>query len=494
MKLNHNSFVEQPKITRYEELASFIRMLVEQGTLAPGTRVPSLRRISRDRGVSLATALEAYRRLEDLGIIEARPRSGYFIARAAVQILEKPSASTPAECPVPIYVSDVLQQLLHVASDPGFAPLGCAVPSPEVLRSEKLDRILSRTARIRGAECNTYAPPQGDLRLRTELSRRALAWGLSIAPADITITAGCTEAIGLALGALCRAGDTVAVESPTYFGFLRLANILNLKVLELPTDPEIGVDPAAMRRLIERNRVAACLLSSSFSNPTGATVPEDRRREVVDSLAERGVPLVEDDTYGDAHFAEQRPRPFSAFDETGSVIYCSSFSKILAPGYRVGWIAAKRHMQSILDRKFATTLSNPTLAQAALGEFLGTGGYDNHLRRIRRTFADNVARARCAIGRYFPAGTKVSCPDGGFLLWLEFPQSIDTQTLLETALPEGICFAPGHLFSAQHGFTNCLRLSCGAEWTPNVENAFARLGAIVTDACSGTSSSTHPVP
>ncbi len=461
---------------RYEELAGFISGLIDDGTLAPGERVPSLRQISAQRRISLSTALQAYRLLEDRGVLEARSQSGFYVARSAAASLETPAISRPSGRPTTVAVTDIVLKLLEYAADPELVPLGCAIPSAQLLAAGRLDRFLARAARVKGVEYNTYSVPRGDASLRQEIARRALRWGQGLSPEDIAITCGCTEALVLALRTVTKPGDTIAIESPTYFGLLQLIEALDLKALELPTDPSMGIDLGALEEALRSGEVSACLFSSSFSNPLGCTMPEEGKRAVLDLLARHDVPLIEDDIYGDIYFGDERPKPFMALDRHGNTIYCSSFSKTVAPGYRVGWIATGSHMQGVLENKFASTLCGPTLPQAALADFLSSGGYDSHLRRIRRIFGENAGRMSRAIERHFPAGTRVSRPAGGFVLWLELPQPFRSRDMFAAALECGICFAPGDVFSASDRFANCLRLSCGYPWDDRIEYGLQTLG------------------
>ena len=467
---------------RYQQLADFITRLVSAGTLLPGSRVPSLRKISRERGTSLATALQAYRLLEDRGVIEARPQSGFYVAKAGRAGCAPPAASRPPPAARTVSISGVVLQLLEHAADPSLVPLGCAIPSADLLAAGRLDRFLAQAARHRGIQCNTYTAPKGDYGLRRQLAQRAARWGCALSPEDLTLTCGCTEALLLALQAVTRPGDTVAIESPTYFGLLHTIEILNLKALELPTDPFLGVDLEALEKALRQGAVRACLLASSFNNPLGCTPPNARKVALLRLLTRHRVPLIEDDIYGDIYFGEERPTPFSALDPRADVIYCSSFSKTVAPGYRIGWLVPGRHMQSVLERKLATTLSGPGLTQAAFGEYLASGGYDRHLRRIRGVFRDNIERMRHTIERTFPEGTRVSRPTGGFVLWVELPQRIDARALFDQALERGICFAPGSVFSATRQYAHCMRLSCGTPWTVRIEGAVRTLGALAREA------------
>lgn len=466
---------------RYEELARFITTLVDVGTLMPGARAPSLRAISRDRKVSMATAMQAYRLLEDRGVLEARPQSGFYVAPKA-PARKPPKTSRPPARAIPVSVSGVIVKMLEYASDPRLVPLGCAIPDANLLGATRLDRHLARAARLRGRDFNTYTGPQGDGDLRREIARRALRWGQALSPDDLVITVGCTEALILALRAVTRPGDTVAIESPTYFGLLHALEALELKALELPTDAVEGVELGALKDALATRRVAACLLASSFNNPLGCTMRDETKLAVLEVLARHNVPLIEDDIYGDIAFMAERPRPFMALDRRGNTIYCSSFSKTVAPGYRIGWVAAGRHLPRILEAKAAFTLCGSVLPQAAFAEFLASGGYDGHLRRIRRVFATNIEMMTRTIDRSFPEGTRVSRPAGGFVLWLELPQQVKTRQLFQRALDEGICFAPGEVFSASGRFANYLRLSCGHSWDARIERGVMRLGELAAEA------------
>jgi len=472
----------------YEQLADLIAGLVRRGTLRPGSRAPSLREVSRQQRTSLTTALQAYRRLEDLGILEARPQSGFYVTAGPVT-MPVPAMTRPPARPTSVAVSSLMLELLEHAADERFVPLGCAIPSPQLLASGRLDRFLARAARTEGRRQNTYTAPRGDQSLRIEIARRALRWGQALSPQDIAITCGCTEALALSLSVVARPGDTIAIESPTYFGLLQVLRALGLKALELPTDARTGVDIDALGRALKAGTVRACVLASSYNNPLGCTMPEDRKVAALRLLAKHRVPLIEDDVYGDIHFNDERPRPFSSLDGDQNTIYCGSFSKTLAPGYRVGWVATSRHMHRLLEYKSASTLCGPVLPQRALAAFLSSGGYDHHLRRIRRAFSETLRCMVKEIERAFPEGTKVSQPEGGFVLWLELPKRLDTGPLFALALDKGVCFAPGVVFSASGRHAHCLRLSGGHGWDPRIERGVRTLGALVRAELSRADSS-----
>ena len=470
---------EVPGSHRYEQLANLIVDMIDNGTFAPGMRLPSVRAISTEHGISVTTVLQAYRWLEDRGVLVARPQSGFYVAARQGGALALPSASRLRSKASTVSISGAVAALLEHASNSALVPLGCAVPDATLLKSHKLDLALSHAARQHGARYNVYGTPRGDLRLRQEISRRALRIGHALSPDDVVITSGCTEALILALTSVAKAGDTIAVESPTYFGLLHTLEVLGLKALELPTDPTCGVQVDALARVLDTEPVAACLLSSSFSNPLGSLMPEAQKREVLTLLSRHGVPLIEDDVYGEIHFTRERPKPFIALDGGANTIYCGSFSKSLAPGYRIGWIIPGAFAQQVLDRKLAFSLCSPVLPQVAFAEFLASGAFDAHLRRLRRILEENLRRMTRTVEASFPVETRVSRPDGGFALWVELPKGFDSRALFDAALEHGICFAPGDVFSAGRRFRNCLRLSAGSAWSERIEKGVRRLGELV---------------
>jgi DNA-binding transcriptional MocR family regulator len=463
---------------RYERLANLIGEMVDNGTLPPGARAPSVRAVSEQHGVSISTVLQAYRMLEDRGILVARPQSGFYVAVARRGALALPSASRPRAKASTISIGSAVATLLEHASSTSLVPLGCAVPEAALLQSKRLDLALARAARQHGTDYNVYGAARGDPGLRREIAKRAMRLGHALSPDDVLVTNGCTEALMLALTAVAKRGDTVAVESPTYFGLLYTLEVLGLKALEVPTHPTLGIDVDALARLLDTEPVAACMVSSCFSNPLGSTMAEADKRALLALLARHRLPLIEDDVYGEIYFGRERPRPFIALDGGADTIYCSSFSKSLAPGYRVGWIATRVHAQQVLERKTAFSLCGPLLPQVALANFLAGGTYDAHLRRMRRTFEENLARMTRAVEASFPVETKVSQPAGGFVLWLELPKRFDSRALFDEALEHGICFAPGDVFSASRRYRNCLRLSAGYRWSERMEDGVRRLGRL----------------
>jgi len=474
----------------YETVAERVAFLVEEGTYRPGERVPSIRSLSLQFKVSVNTVKEAYRLLEDRRVIEARPQSGFFVCSRLPEAVSAPRISPPELSPLTVSTSDLTARVLRDTLDPDLVQFGCAIPNPELLPIDRLNRMLSSEARRFRSQSIAYAMPPGNPRLRKQIAQRLVLSGCTLRPDQVVITDGCTEAVSLALRCVCRPGDTIAVETPVYYNFLQLVESLGLKALEIPTDPVEGISLEALDYALQHNRVTACLVISNFNNPLGSRMSEGRKQQLVEMLTRRGIPLIEDDIYGDLAHDGDRPAVAKAYDRQGLVMLCSSFSKTLAPGYRVGWVAPGRFQDQLERLKMVNTIASATPTQMAIAEFLANGGYDHHLRTIRRVYARKVAQMAEAIGRYFPEGTRVSRPRGGFSLWLEMPLSVDAVQLYRQAIGNGITLAPGNLFSVTGKYRNCVRLNA-AFWSEREERALQKLGELAGTG-NGEASSGNP--
>jgi len=461
----------------YEQVAQEIGGLIEQGTFRAGDRVPSLRLLSRRFDVSINTVMQAYTLLEDRRLIEARPQSGYYVRSRVPEINEPDLQSRSVIAPATVTISDLCQQVMRNMMNRDLLPLGSAIPDSQNLPTDKLNRIMASELRRRGDQGMLYHMPPGYERLRVLIARRAIMAGISVSPDEVSITSGCVEAVLLALRATCRAGDTIAVESPFYFNFLQMIAELGLKALEIPSTPREGISIEALRYAIDHNKVSACLVITNFGNPLGSLMPEERKRELVELLAANDIPLIEDDIYGDLICGNERPSTAKSFDRSGLVIYCASFSKTIAPGYRVGWTIAGRFQGEMERLKMMMNIATASPTQLALAEFLATGGYDHHLRSIRRIHACNLSQMADAVVRYFPAGTRMTQPTGGFILWVEMPVGTDAIHLYHQALERGISIVPGPLFSLTNKYGNHIRLSA-ARWDERIERGIATLGEL----------------
>lgn len=465
---------------RYETLAAQVRELIRQGTFRPGERIPSVRQMSRQQSISISSVMQAYLLLENEGWIEARPQSGYYVKSLNQVQLPELEPSTPGLDPSHVSLHELVMRVMHDSANPQLAHFGAAMPNLEFLPTERMNRIMSQLARKASGIDHQYHIGAGIEALRVQIARREVNSGCQLSPADIVITSGGTEALSLCLHAVCKPGDIVAIESPMYFGALQIIEVHGLRALEIPTDPREGISLGALKFAIEHNPVKAVLTISNFSNPTGSRIPDERKKELVELLAQHEIPLIDNDVSGEIHFSEKRPLVTKAFDTRGLVMCCSSFSKTISPSLRVGWVVPGRFKSEIEWLKFTLSSSTATLPQQAIAEFLESGGYDHHLRRLRREYARNTGQLYDAVTRTFPSGTRVTRPDGGFVLWVQLPGQVDSLELYSLALQNGITLTPGYLFSPTNQFYNFIRLTA-ASWSYAKMGALERLGGMITD-------------
>jgi DNA-binding transcriptional MocR family regulator len=463
-------------LTRYRNLADELAALITHGTLQVGDRVPSVRNLVRQYGVSPATAMRAYEVLESKDLIEARPRSGYYVSdrwrKAAA-----PKARRPSSRSTSVEVSELVFDILESTRDRDVVPLGSAFPSPTLFPWTKLARFLGSSARHMDPWMTVQSLPPGSAELRRQIARRYLLSGASVQAEEVVITSGALEALNLSLATLTRTGDVVAIESPAFYACLQAIETAGLKAVEIPTHPAHGVDVGALREAIGKHEIRACWFMTTFQNPLGATMPDQSKKDLVELLAKHQIPLIEDDVYAELHFGE-RPRPAKSFDRKGLVLNCGSFSKSLAPGYRLGWVAAGRFAKEIQRRKIVSTLATSVPVQEGIAAMLRHDGFDNHLTDLRDALRDQQQKTLLSIKRHFPSETQLLVPDGGFFLWLELPADVDAMEMHREASAANISVAPGPMFSARRAFRNCVRINTGHPFTPAVEGAIATLGQL----------------
>ena len=467
-------------MSRYQQLAEQTEALILNGVLRPGDRLPSVRQACRIHDVSPITVTQAYYILEGRGLIEARPKSGYFVRARLGQNLSEPEMTHPVGGSTQLQVSDFIFQILDSVRDPSVVPLGSSFPSPFLYPLDKLGRFLATAARKFDPLATVTDLPPGNEELRRQLALRYLTQGATVSPQEIVITSGAMEGLNLCLQAVTQPGDLIAIESPTFYAGLQASERLGLKVIEIPSHPREGVSLSALEDTLRHHPIKACLFMLNFANPTGSRVSDENKKALLELLRRYDVPLIEDDVYNELHFGPQAPLCSKAEDKTGLVMHVSSFSKCLAPGYRIGWVAAGRYASRIQRQKLSSSLATTVPVQIALAEYLKHGGLENHLRHLRQTLALQEVEMVQAVERHFPTGTKLARPQGGYFLWLELPPHVDTLLLHQQALERGISIAPGPIFSAKREFKNYLRLNFGHPDSQRLDAAMASLGELIT--------------
>ncbi|MBA5687040.1 aminotransferase-like domain-containing protein [Rugamonas apoptosis] len=465
----------------YESLVADIESQVARGVLREGDKLPSVRQTSQHRGLSISTVLRAFSMLESRGVIESRPQSGYFVRpRPGAAPRPAPAPAAPAlVLSSEVDVSRLVLSTLRTIRTQGAVPLGSPYPDPSPFPWPRISQYANALARRAQHWSVMDDLPPGNPELIRQIARRHMENGLAVDPSEIIVTVGATEAINLCLQAVARPGDTVAVESPTFYAMLHAIERMGMRALEVPTDPREGISVEALRSILTQQRVAACMVMPNFQNPMGFQMSDVRKRELVALLSSHDIPVIENDVYHELYYGDSHPTSLKAYDTKGLVLHCCSFSKSLTANYRIGWALPGRYTAQVEKLKFLNTLTTPTLPQMAIAEYLLNDGYDRHLRKVRKGYEQRARMMAAAVLRFFPPGTRVSEPQGGYVLWVELPAGVDAMKLYALALERKITVGPGHMFSARGSYANYIRLNYSYEWSKEIEDALRMLGRLV---------------
>jgi DNA-binding transcriptional MocR family regulator len=461
----------------YLQIANTIEYQIKTEVLKVGDKLPSLRNICTEKGVSLSTASQAYLELESRGWIESRPQSGYYVCNTPKQFRKIPQTSQPIiakreDGP------EIIMDAVSINIQKAHIMLSSTMLSPELLPIAKLNKCIVNATRTLPNSGVLY-DRTGSMKLKTQIAKRTLAWGGKLQADDIITTGGSIDAISFCLLALTQKGDTVVVESPIYFGIIRLAQSIGLNVIELPTNPITGIELEALKQAVEKKKVKLVILVTNFSNPIGSCMPDEHKREVVNLLEKHNIPLIEDDLYADLYYGTHRPNSCKTYDESGNVLWCGSFSKTLVSGYRVGWVAPGKYKEQVSKVKLYHSMFSSTITHEAIGLFLEVGRYESHLRKTRQVLHRNSLQFLRCVSEYFPDDTKVTRPTGSMNLWVELNKKYDTVELYNKAIANKISIAPGRTYSLQNQYNNCFKLSYGMQWSEKIEQALKTLGKLI---------------
>lgn len=464
----------------YLKIANTIQEQIFSETLKIGDKLPSIRAFQKLHNVSMNTIKQAFLELESKSLIESRPKSGFYVSKTSNRKLLIPSMNKLKLSEQKTTSEDLITKVFDSLSDKDITRFSIGVPDPGLLPIAKLNKGLAKVVRNLAESGTSYEPVQGSTNLRRNVAKWAIVLEGKLTEDDFVTTSGAMNAIFNCLMAVTKRGDTIAIESPVYFGIIQIAQNMGLNIIELPTHPTTGVDLEALKKVI--HKVDVCCFMSNFSNPLGSLMPDAHKEELVKLLTYHNIPLIEDDLYGNLFFGTVRPKPCKYYDEAGIVMWCGSVSKTLAPGYRVGWVAPGKFKDKIIRQKMAQTVCMPSLYQEVIADFLEHGRYDHHLRTLRSTLYTNSLHFQRTIEDHFPENTKISQPQGGSFLWLELDKSIDTAVLYDKAIQQKIGFAPGRIFTQHDQYNNCMRLNFGLEWKEKVELDLKRLGQLVKNS------------
>ncbi|MBN2618114.1 MAG: PLP-dependent aminotransferase family protein [Spirochaetales bacterium] len=464
---------------KYEKIIKYITDSVETGNLNYGEKIPSLRFMSDKFGCNLSVVMQAYSNLESLGVIYSVEKSGYFISPPGlnpIPTLDGEIYSLKKEEAKPL---SIIGNIVEASNDKSIAPLGAGIPDSTILPIKDIQKSISRVLRNTPEVLYGYSNEAGSFKLRQEISRVLLNRGITAKPDDILITNGCIEALSLAIQAISYPGDTIAIESPIFMGTIQLLKELKRNIITIPTSPDLGIDIDALKKTIEKEDIKGVILTSLYQNPLGYIMPVENRKEISKISRDYSIPIIEDDLYSDCSHLNSLENPIKSFDENGSVIYCSSFSKTVSPGLRIGWVVGGKYHKRCKGYKVSSTLGGNNLLQEALADFLHSNGYYNHVKKLQRNIAKQAAEMKVLLEEFLPKDVAISTPKGGLFYWIELRKDIDVICIYNECLNNKISIVPGQAFSSGERFTNCFRLSFGNPVTPFIVSAIKKLGEII---------------
>jgi DNA-binding transcriptional MocR family regulator len=463
----------------YIQIAGGIEKMIADDVLKIGDKLPSVRLLSEEYGISMGTAFQAYYHLEGKGLIESRPKSGYYVRFNHKRFPAMPKQLQPDALSHEVTVKEMIASIYTDIVSHDVINFALAVPDISLLPAAKLNKSVVHAIRNSKDHCINYEHTQGNIELRKQIAKLAFNWGGKIEPQEVIVTSGCLEAVTMCLRAVTKPGDTVAVECPTYFGLYQAAESLGLKVVEISSCAVNGIDLDCLQKAINKCSIKACVVVPNFNNPLGSCMPDENKKQLVETITKHNIPLIEDDIYGELYFGKNRPKTCKYFDKKGFVMHCSSLSKSLAPGYRIGWIIPGKFFDQVKQIKRMSNISCPTLTQAAIAHFLKNGRYEYHLKNLRKALHTQSLRYVQAIIEYFPADTKISRPHGGFVLWLELNKKVNAFKLRTEAMKHKISVVPGRIFSASCNYSNFIRISFGKPWSDDVDYGLMMLGKLI---------------
>jgi len=475
--------------TLYRQVAADLASDIEQGVYLAEQKIPSVRKLSKQLQVSISTINQAYALLEDQGLIRAKPQAGYFVRKGANDEPVAPPLSQGGQ-PKAVTKTELINHVLENVNKKSSVDLGCAIPNHSFLPYRSLQTHMQKVTRFNMEEVFNYQFSPGLESLRIQIALRMRDVGLRCHADDIVITQGCSEALHLCLSSATQRGDIIAVESPCYYGFLQMAKLRGLKVIEIPTDPTHGISTDALKLALEQWPIKAVMVTSRYSNPTGGSISSEKQKQLVELARQFDCQIIEDDIYGEMPLEnnmalkgskEPITTVIKTHDVDDRVMYCSSYSKTVGPGLRIGWCIPGRNKKTVIQAQRFSTMATSSLPQLTMASYLQNGHYDKHLRSLRQRVTENIKLFSQTVQLYFPKSTRLSIPSGGFILWICLPEKVSSIELLHRAQAESISIIPGDIFSNSDQFKNYIRLNCATPWNDAVKQAIARLGELAEE-------------
>ncbi|MGE5072183.1 MAG: PLP-dependent aminotransferase family protein [Anaerolineae bacterium] len=475
-------------IPLYHQITTYLRNGIVSGTLAADTRLPASRALARSLGVNRITVESAYAELEAEGLVFSRVGSGTYVLPIR-DLPARPKDEADAVWPLwqqvirdgkPEAATLGPEAMLEAAGHERPIDFASGSSDSRLFPAEDFRKVLQGVMRRDGIAALDYGEPAGHMPLRVTIARVLASQGVQTRPENVLITAGSQQALSLVTQLLLKPGDVILVESPTYSGALDLFRALGFRIVSIPVDRQ-GMQVDLLEKLLQQHHPKLIYTIPNFHNPTGTCLGSARRHELI-VLADRyNVPILEDDFVGDLRYEGRAQPALKALDPGGRVIYISTFSKMLMPGLRVGFLAAEGPVLDGLVRfKHASDLATSSLVQRALEAYVTVGRYQAHLRRSSQEFRRRRDQMVTSLKSWLPPGMEFDVPQGGLFLWLQLPNGISAHKLLPLACEKGVNFAPGAAFfpEPERG-TDWLRLNFAARTPGEIQEGIPRLAKAI---------------
>ncbi len=472
-------------IPLYQQIVTFLQTQIEAGAIPAETRLPASRELAESLGVSRLTVTNAYAELEAAGLVVSRAGSGTYVAHPLV---EPPPGNDQQETPWPLWQQDLryhiypptqndFRQRRKENQQPEMISFRDGLGSVKLFDTEEFRKTMQMVLKRDGAAALGYGDytSGGYPGLRETIAHILSNQGIPTHADHVLITSGSQQAISLVARLLLQRGDTVIVESPTYGAGLDLFRSLGARIVGIPMDEE-GMLMDKLETALRTTHPRLIYTIPTFHNPTGRCMCTTRRREMIALANYYNVPILEDDFVGDLRYEGRAQPALKALDNRGAVIYVNTFSKVLVPGLRIGYLVADGPVyEQLMIHKWVHDQATSELLQRALQAFITVGRYQAHLRRVCQVYRTRRDAMLDALQKYMPEGTMWSRPQGGLFIWLQLPPNLTATDLLPLAQAEGVTFAPGAFyFPDEDGFDH-LRLNFTTQTPERIEQGVGRL-------------------
>lgn len=444
------------KVYKFEEFTTDIERSIREGFYKPGHKLPSVRDLKKQYNTSISTIQNGYEHLIILGLVTSIPKSGYYVAAPVNQRRDNLTQENPI-------VRDAIfeRNIELITSGHGNKKLvefNVATPGDLIISQKLLLRTMQHVIREKGVGLLKYYPTNGLDELKSNIIKHAAGYQTRINPWELLITDGALQALYIALSAVCGPEDVVAVESPCVFSVLEVIRVLKLKVVEIPVALTNGFDVDFLKKACGQNKIKAIVITPNFHNPTGILLDDDAKKELVKISQQHHIAIIENDIYGDLNFGGKRPSTIRSYDESGLVMTYSSYAKTLAPGIRLGWLAAGKFLRAAEQIKFSMGSTVSPVYQETVNRLLATNSYDRHLRAFRMLLAKNAFSTINLLSQHFPKDTSIVPPAGGYNIWVKMPDYIDMNNFYNECERIGVKFTPGYTFSFTEMFSSNFRI------------------------------------